>query len=435
MADFDPTFGCGKFLPGYGLPSDFVPPTSTGTPVDPPVIDPPEYCLLLNGFIDDITYAIQQGVDTVSLHFKLTKKLGEDPALISEALNQIGIFVAGGEALGVTYSFVPQSYNLAAYNYSGDEDCGEVTVTMIETPIEPPVSEPPTITVEGPGGGFVEYTTALFTIDARPWELDPALITHIIVDFGDDSAQVQIPYVSDVTIYTTPHTYETDSTFSVTVNLYTGDTVVATDTLDVSVTNTEITVVMTPEDLVTVDLDESVSFDVIVNSAGASPTYIHEWFTGPNPQQLASQGIGVPKLVTFDTIGTTMVRVESTAGGEIVASDTKTITVLDTTEITVDITTNARSFISGESVTFTATASVAGDYTYVWLVDNSLPVPLSTKNIILTLSESANPSIPLGDHVIRVGVYSGSILLATSTDFSFNVEAPTGGGTGGTGEL
>ena len=458
MADFDPTFGCGSYLPGYGLPPDFVPPTSTGQPDDDVEVEiPTVLCVLENADFWETTYTSIPGYVVVTITAPLAKKeYYTADSFASEVVlaNEFFVYAATPYVLAPTSPVTFSALNFGSYFAPniifGPAGPGDVAP---ETECEPifiqykyPVNTAPQITKIAPplGQSPIEYVTALFTIEVHPGNV--MTITKVLVSFGDGTSPVSIPYFyptepTSPTEYDFSHTYNKEGTFDLSVQVLTEDDIEATATFPIVVQDSPTTVTITDPGTVTV----GTSFDVEATTTvagGGAPTFIYEWFTNVASQEYVSKGGGNPKSLSFDTPGSVDIKVEASVGGEVLSSDEITITVEDDVTVpttTVEIVASPATYYIGDSVLFTAVASEPGSYFHSWVVDDLYGVPFSTESVSLILLESSNPQLPslgLGLHTIQVGVYSAdqTTLIASSEPLAFDVVLPPDPGPG-SGEL
>jgi len=353
MADFDPTFGCGSYLPGYGLPTDFVPPTSTGQPDgdDGGGTEPSTYCVLGGAgpwvtkieeyplfYYITITQPLV-AIDTYENHSWGTEwEAAQNFAKsIVSYLESPGLQGAGSaefvSANFGSYFAVLILFGLADENLVKTSD-GVCKAIEIKFRYPKETSPPPQITMTAPPleQSPIEYVTALFTIEVHPGNVTS--LTHVVVSFGDGTSPVSVPYAPDPDDPTSPteydfsHTYNTDGTFNLTVKVHSsGEITEAEATFPIVVQDSPTTVTITDPGTVTVGIPFDVEATTTVAGGGA-PTFIYEWFTKVASQGYVSEGGGNPKSLSFDTPGSVDIKVEASVGGEVLSSDEITIVVL-----------------------------------------------------------------------------------------------------------
>ncbi len=215
MVKFNPTEGCGEFLPGYGYPHDFTPPVSVGAP-DPG--DPPSpvvvYCGFQNVYDEQIpnnplitTRTNQLGSEVTVITFPLGKTiviseqfLDANPAIESSLdANPVVAYIKDPNYSGAYDKIAEEVFNIVFSNEINPEQiklnfpqgfgnygiqantCGTITIELIPPPTV--VNPVPTVELSGPdqepippnpeGGYSAKFTVDIDPADLPEWELVP----------------------------------------------------------------------------------------------------------------------------------------------------------------------------------------------------------------------------------------------------------------------
>ena len=418
MVKFNPTEGCGEFLPGYGYPYDFTPPVSVGAP-DPG--DPPSPVVVYCGFQDFakkeqipnnplITTRINQlGSEVTVITFPLGKtieipeqfldanpaiksSLDANPSFATNADPNFGdayaIFV--GEVSGIvsSYGINPDQIGLnlpqGLGNYGTQANiCGTFIIELV-----PPVITPfPTVDLSGPGqepippnpdGGF----SAKFTVDIDPaglpeWELvpngqDPIVITPSGGSYEDD-IEVDVnfgPVTEDTQVSVVAVGKDNEGNIEVSSNT-------VTVTLDyVEPEEVSITVTANPNP---VAVNENTDIVVTIVSGEVNQFEI-DYGDGQSATQFVDGADAYTLAKTYNTTGTKNITVDAKVG---VGEDLETV---KTESVNVDVSSSPNvtplgtissnqegfSYEVGSEVTFIATINGQNGASYFWYLGDTL---------------------------------------------------------------
>jgi len=410
MVKFNPTEGCGEFLPGYGYPHDFTPPVSVGAPdpEDPPPVvygcgfsTPPIFVFSDVGTTHKkitMTFNLEKTVPLFDLDLNT---LYEDDPFALSAVNSIVnvaylIVTNPAHPHITTASQISLSLDLGSYANSTDANCNPVIV-YLQYPV-PPTNPFPTVDLSGPNqepippnpdGGF----SAKFTVDIDPadlpqWELVP----------NDDQPPIVIippggSYEEDIEVDVNFGPVEEDTQVSVVavgkdnegnIEVSSNTVTVTLDYVEPEPEEVSITVTANPNP---VAVNENTDIEVTIVS-GTVDRFEIDYGDGQSATQFVTDATAYTIAKTYNTTGTNTITVDAKAEVEGVLEIVKTefvnVTVssspADTPTGTISYELGGVPFEVGSEVTFVAgseptfIASIVNEVNgakYFWFVDGT----------------------------------------------------------------
>ena len=381
MAESNYTYGCGKFLPGYGPGNqlDFVPPGSVGTPDPPPQPDPTFVCMLTGIDFFDSGYVIdlpEQLTATRTWSWTSTTTCVEQyshewvtgvfdyglPALVQ--FSGIWKVLTGPAGTGTDVDF--QQVGLPSF----DQGCpvgGCPTITLVLTDTVK-VAQPTkmTVTCQAPPEEIVEDVPLLFD-----YVLTAANKANKIEVYYGDGFSDTIPIPIGATEVTKSHIYADPGNYTLTATALLGTTeidtflynfdVVETPTPDVTISINE------PLDLV---VDKNLDFEFIPSDPQSIDEIVVQY--GDGKSATLTVGPIYTDTTLYDTTGTYTITATGYLNGVQVATTSKDLTIgTNPTVIFITALPAGFNYALGTEVTFTATIDPPAGTGILWGVDDN----------------------------------------------------------------
>lgn len=429
MAESNYTFGCGKFLPGYGPGNfvDFIPPNSTGDPVDPPD-DPIFECVpvmpIESSELKEIDGAIVQVV-TVEFPQECKQVNGPDPIEVNLAsfLNAgVGYLNTIPGKIKDVDAAVAQ---LANFNIGcgGPNGCPSIVVEKTNVINAPGVELRPSLPTPDPPIPLLPDEELLYSIKIDDQQ---GLIAELVVNYGDGNQQTIIyDGINDPQITVS---YDTTGAYTVSVDAFSvNNLLLASDSVDIIVEEpfSEVTIGITPPSQIIVGQSALISIELTPD--GIADELVVYFGDG---QQQTQTGFSSPVSVNhvYNTVGDFIISVEALLSGEVLSQSEKAITVdQGSVVITMDVNPEKPTYNVEEDITFSISVDPKPTTTfYNWYIDNIDAVYPEQQITAFTINNQT-----------EINTYQSSTLEVTTTNVvgEFEIKCIVGNSSGQLGEV
>ena len=375
MAESNYTYGCGKFLPGYGPGNqlDFVPPGSVGTPDGPDPVD--HFICFPTSITTSTSFVVLEDGGTMQTDLWIVtqncidKKSIEFATAVTVAINSWDIILdklKNGFSLGFA---TPAGLN--SFLVSFGQPCTGLcfNFTLVTTKITPGV-DLLTLTCTGPTeGGVVDVPT---TFDLLLDKVNKA--DRIEVTWDDPLPDGVVPVPAGEAAFQIDHTFIDADTYNVVATAYNGpDQVAVSDPFEITI------VAPIPDVTIAIDHDiplvtnTNLDFYYTISESNKIDKIVANYGNGTVNTVTTFTDKVFSDVVSFDTVGPTTLSVIGYFNNVQIATASKVLQV-DENPVSMVINPVPTGAISpGDTVTYTAVVTGgSGSYNYVWFIDGEL---------------------------------------------------------------